>query len=101
MNIIKSSTKIGFLSVLLSATGLLLPAKRAIAQPVSQLDRQLAAVLKELGFKGQIQDSIEQRLGRPLDPARANVGRLLWFDTVTGLHNDNTCAGCHSPTRGF
>ena len=32
-----------------------------------------------------------------LDP----TGRLLWFDTFTGLHNDNTCAGCHSPTRGF
>ncbi|HLH54665.1 MAG TPA: cytochrome c peroxidase, partial [Verrucomicrobiae bacterium] len=28
-------------------------------------------------------------------------GRLLWFDTLTGLHNDNTCGGCHSPTRGF
>jgi cytochrome c peroxidase len=25
----------------------------------------------------------------------------LWFDTVTGLNGDNTCAGCHSPTNGF
>jgi cytochrome c peroxidase len=31
----------------------------------------------------------------------ADVGRLLWFDTLTGLNNDNSCAGCHSPTRGF
>src|SRR6185503_4310277 len=30
-----------------------------------------------------------------------NLGRLLWFDTLTGLNNDNSCAGCHSPTRGF
>jgi cytochrome c peroxidase len=87
--------------VVFAAGALLLPIQGAIAQPVSQLDRQLVAVLKELGFTGQIQDSIEQRLGRPLDPAKANVGRLLWFDTITGLHNDNTCAGCHSPTRGF
>jgi len=26
---------------------------------------------------------------------------MLWFDTITGLNNDNTCAGCHSPTNGF
>ena len=30
-----------------------------------------------------------------------DLGKLLFFDTVTGLHNDNTCAGCHSPTNGF
>ena len=27
-----------------------------------------------------------------------DLGRLLWFDTITGLNDDNTCAGCHSPT---
>jgi cytochrome c peroxidase len=25
----------------------------------------------------------------------------LWFDTVGGLHSDNTCGGCHSPGNGF
>jgi cytochrome c peroxidase len=65
------------------------------------LDQKLTARLQQLGFTGKIQDSLQQRLGRPLDPARAKLGRLLWFDTITGLHNDNTCAGCHSPTRGF
>ena len=25
---------------------------------------------------------------------------MLWFDTVTGLNDDNACAGCHSPA-GF
>jgi cytochrome c peroxidase len=29
------------------------------------------------------------------------VGRMLWFDTITGLHDDNTCGGCHSPSNGF
>src|SRR5713226_9273371 len=43
----------------------------------------------------------KKRLNRAVNPARANLGRLLWFDTITGLNNDNTCAGCHSPTRGF
>lgn len=26
---------------------------------------------------------------------------MLWFDTITGLNDDNACAGCHSPTHGF
>ena len=34
-------------------------------------------------------------------PKLADLGRLLWFDTLTGLNNDNTCGGCHSPTNGF
>jgi cytochrome c peroxidase len=66
-----------------------------------ELDQQLIARLQELGFTGKVESTLPQRLGRPLDPARVKVGRLLWFDTITGLHNDNTCAGCHSPTRGF
>jgi cytochrome c peroxidase len=65
------------------------------------LDRALTARLQELGFTGNIEAYFQERLGRPIDTARANLGRLLWFDTITGLHNDNTCAGCHSPTRAF
>src|SRR6266700_3859879 len=65
------------------------------------VDRDLAARLQELGFTGNIEATLEKRLNRAVNPARANLGRLLWFDTITGLHNDNTCAGCHSPTRGF
>jgi cytochrome c peroxidase len=26
---------------------------------------------------------------------------LLWFDKAGGLHDDNTCGGCHSPSRAF
>jgi hypothetical protein len=44
---------------------------------------------------------IEANLGRPLDAKLANLGRLLWFDTLHSLHADNTCGGCHSPTNGF
>src|SRR5437868_7500276 len=73
----------------------------AWAGPPDATDQQLSVVLQRLGFTGKIQSSIEQRLGRPVDPVRANLGRLLWFDTIGGLNNDNTCAGCHSPTRGF
>jgi cytochrome c peroxidase len=65
------------------------------------LDDQLTAVLTDAGFTGRVEASLEARLGRRLDPRLANVGRLLWFDTLTGLNDDNTCAGCHSPTTGF
>ena len=35
---------------------------------------------------------------RPADErGLADLGRLLFFDTIVGLHDDNTCAGCHSP----
>ncbi|MBI3851276.1 MAG: hypothetical protein HY298_13530 [Verrucomicrobia bacterium] len=89
-----------FFTVLL-AGALLLQSSSALARDEDQLDRQLIARLKQLGFTGKVDSTFEQRLGRAVDPARANLGRLLWFDTIGGLNNDNTCGGCHSPTRGF
>jgi cytochrome c peroxidase len=74
---------------------------RADQDPHDPLDQRLSARLGELGFTGRIESTLEQRLGRQLDQRRANLGRLLWFDTIGGLNNDNTCAGCHSPTNGF
>jgi cytochrome c peroxidase len=74
---------------------------RASGGQSDALDQQLTARLQQLGFTGKIADTLEKRLGRAVDPARANLGRLLWFDTISGLNNDNSCAGCHSPTRGF
>lgn len=65
------------------------------------LDGQLTGRLKQFGFTGRVESTLTQRLGRPIDQPLANVGRLLWFDTITGLNGDNTCAGCHSPTNGF
>ncbi len=83
------------------AAAVLLHIGSVTAGESDQLDKKLAARLLQLGFTGNIESSLEQRLGRPIDRARADLGRLLWFDTITGLNNDNTCAGCHSPTRGF
>ena len=71
------------------------------AQTNSRLDDQLIAVLRQQGFTGRVQSTLEQRLGRHLNPGLADLGRLLFFDTVTGLNNDNNCSGCHSPTNGF
>ena len=65
------------------------------------LDGRLAQRLQELGFTGRVESTLTTRLGHRVDPQLSDTGRLLWFDTVTGLNGDNTCAGCHSPTNGF
>ena len=71
------------------------------AEGASGLDRQLTAALHAAGFTGRIEQSLPQRLGRPLNHPLADLGRLLWFDKSGGLHSDNTCGGCHSPATGF
>ena len=65
------------------------------------LDEQLAAVLAQHEFTGRIESTLEPRLGRKLDNQLVDLGRLLFFDTVGGLNNDNNCSGCHSPANGF
>lgn len=65
------------------------------------LDRKLAAKLKSAGFTGNIAATLEIRLGRRLDRRLANLGRLIYFDNIQGLHDDNSCAGCHSPAFVF
>jgi cytochrome c peroxidase len=92
--------RLGILALLLVPVVLL--ASRAFGGGDQRsLDAQLAQRLQELGYSGRIASTLTTRLGRPLNPRLANIGRLLWFDTITGLNDDNTCAGCHSPTNGF
>ena len=67
----------------------------------AQLDGALKSVLQRHGFTGRIESTLESRLGRPIDRGLADLGRLLFFDRSGGLHNDNTCAGCHAPTAGL
>ncbi len=66
-----------------------------------RLDRELMRVLDDAGFTGNVEATLEARLGRRIDPALADLGRLLFFDKILGLHGDNSCAGCHSPAFGF
>src|SRR6266540_6390919 len=70
----------------------LMPAVIASAPPGNTLDANLGAALTAAGFTGRIQQTyparIEATLGRPLDPRLAEIGRLLWFDTLHSLHAD-------------
>jgi cytochrome c peroxidase len=66
-----------------------------------QLDERLSAELQRAGFTGRIESTLESRLKRRVNPRLADLGRLLFFDTAGGLHDDNTCAGCHAPAAGM
>ena len=65
------------------------------------LNEQLTRVLARSGFTGRVGSSLQHRLGRPINPRLADIGRLLVFDTGIGLNGDNSCAGCHNPRNGF
>jgi cytochrome c peroxidase len=66
-----------------------------------EVDAVLLAQLAGHGFTGRIASTLETRLGRRIDRQLADLGRVLWFDPIQGLNDDNSCAGCHSPTTGF
>jgi cytochrome c peroxidase len=67
----------------------------------SALNDQLSAVLNQHGFTGRIGSSLEQRLGRKIDNQLADLGRLAFHDSLLGLNDDNSCAGCHAAPNGF
>ncbi len=74
------------------------PAQTSVSASV---DDALHALLDAHGFTGRIASTLEGRLGRRIDRQLADLGRLLWFDPIQGLNDDNACGGCHSPTNGF
>jgi cytochrome c peroxidase len=65
------------------------------------LNNQLKAVLAANDFDGLAESSVETRLGHTFNLQLQNLGRLLFFDPILSLHNDNACAGCHDPGSGF
>lgn len=71
------------------------------ARGTDDLDSDLRRLLATHRFTGRIAETLERRLGRPIDRQLADVGRHVWFDPIQGLNDDNSCAGCHSPTNGF
>lgn len=73
----------------------------ALDRQHDDLDGQLEIALRRAGFTGRIESTLVSRLGRPIDRRLADLGRKLFFDPIGGLHDDNTCAGCHSPSAGF
>ena len=69
--------------------------------PSRLLDHMLTLALQAAGFTGRIEEQLEARLGRKVDLELAELGRLLFFDPIGALHEDNACAGCHAPSAGM
>src|SRR5688572_33371149 len=69
--------------------------------PDDSLDQELAAALAAHGFTGRVEQTLSQRLGRRVDHKLADLGRLAFHDSLLGLNDDNSCAGCHAATAGF
>lgn len=67
----------------------------------ANIDATLSKVLQDHGFDGKIQDELTKRLKREIDQDLADLGRHLFFDKILSLSNDNSCAGCHAPQKGF
>lgn len=65
------------------------------------LDQELSNVLGQNGFTGNIESTLERKLGRRIDNQLADLGRNLFHDTIVGLKGDQSCAACHSATAGF
>jgi cytochrome c peroxidase len=87
---------LGFLFLALAA-----PAFAADLTPAADLNNQLRSALARYRFTGRMETTLETRLGRPINAAKVELGRALFFDKFVGLHGDNSCAGCHSPMNGF
>ncbi len=82
-------------------SGIVLTTTGLVLADDSPTDEQLIAALRQAHFTGRVQSSLPARLGRPVNPQLADLGRLLWFDKIAALHDDNNCSGCHSPSNGF
>ena len=95
------TTKLSALFIMAVGCGLFMLTPKSAADGRVTLDQRLEAALARQGFTGSVASTLEQRIGRRIDNQLADLGRLLFFDTVTGLNNDNNCSGCHSPTNGF
>ena len=84
----RSSTRRTIAAAALAFLALGMPFGRADAEE-PELDRTLAALLDQHRFTGRVQEQLEQRLGRKLDPDRADLGRFLFFDRLLGVKLDN------------
>jgi cytochrome c peroxidase len=67
----------------------------------SALNQELRDLLNDHGFTGRIEEKLRKKLGRKIDNQLANLGGLTFHDSLLGLNNDNSCAGCHAAPLGF
>ena len=82
-----------FLAALAAVVGVFVVRSSPDPAVLAALDEELRVKLAEREFTGRIESTLEARLGRPVDPRLAEVGRLLFFDPILSLTRDNSCSG--------
>jgi cytochrome c peroxidase len=65
------------------------------------LDQELQLQLFLMGIDGRIEERFTAMLGRDIDQNLAEIGRLLFFDPILSITQDNSCSGCHGPNVSF
>ncbi len=86
--------------VAVSCLGIAIACNAPLAH-ASALDDDLQDLLDEHGYTGTVQSTLATRLRRDIDMQLADLGQLLFFDSALSLHNDTSCASCHSPTNAW
>ena len=71
------------------------------ADGLSDTDKELIRLLADHNYTGRIEKQLEVKLGRKLNAKKVELGKLIFFDKGLAWHQDNSCAGCHSPAAGF
>src|SRR5687768_16044838 len=90
-----------FLLVLVACGVVTLTPQTSAKDNDSAFNDHLSALLNLHGFTGTVGQSLEKRLGRKIDNQLADLGRLAFHDSLLGLNDDNSCAGCHAAPLGF
>lgn len=93
--------KIIIVVLAVAAVGMIAFTPMTSADNDSVLNEQLSTLLAQHGFTGRVGSSLEQRLRRRIDNQLADLGRLAFHDSLLGLNDDNSCAGCHAAPLGF
>jgi len=94
--------KLAVLVVAIVFGGFFMATRKSSARFIqSPLDQDLSNVLSQHGFTGNIESTLESKLGRRVDNQLADLGRNLFHDTIVSLKGDQSCAACHSATAGF
>jgi cytochrome c peroxidase len=65
------------------------------------LDLEFQLQLSLMGIDGRIEERFAEMLGRDIDQNLAETGRLLFFDPILSMTQDNSCSGCHGPNVSF
>src|SRR5262249_8500731 len=77
--------KLSAFFIMVVGCGLFMLTPKSAADGRVTLDQRLEAALARQGFTGSVASTLERRIGHRIDNQLADLGRLLFFDTVTGL----------------